>query len=162
MTTDDAPDAVPLRADPARPVVLAFVCVRNAGRSQMASAFAERERAARGLEESVDVVTGGTDPADRVHPVVVEAMREVGVDLSDREPRAVSEAELADADVVVTMGCSTLDLPGVDDRDWALPDPGERPLEEVREIREEVADRVHALFDGIEAPPDRAEDGASE
>ncbi len=116
----------------------------------MATAFAERERERRGLDE-VTLVTGGTRPADAVHDVVREAMREAGLDLSDRTPRAVSTAELAACDLVATMGCSTLDLDAsVAVRDWALADPGEQPLERVREIRDEVEERVVALFDEIE------------
>jgi arsenate reductase len=131
-------------------VRVAFVCVRNAGRSQMATAFAERERERRGLDE-VRLVTGGTRPADAVHDVVREAMREAGLDLSDRTPRAVSTAELEACDLVATMGCSTLDLDAsVAVRDWALADPGEQPLDRVREIRDEVEERVVALFDEIE------------
>lgn len=136
-----------------RPTVttrLAFVCVRNAGRSQMATAFAERERERRDVD--VEIVTGGTRPADAVHGVVVEAMREAGLDLSDRTPRAVSTAELEACDVVATMGCSTLELDAdsVEVRDWALSDPGERPLEQVRGIRDAVESRVVALFDEVE------------
>jgi len=129
---------------------VAFVCVRNAGRSQMATAFAERERERRGLGE-VEIVTGGTRPADAVHGVVREAMREVGIDLSGRTPRETTTAELETCDLVATMGCSTLDLDaGVAVRDWALDDPGEQPLERVREIRDEVEERVVALFDELE------------
>ncbi len=139
-------------SDPDSTVRLGFVCVRNAGRSQMATAFAERERDRRGLD-GVAIVTGGTDPADAVHPVVVTAMAEVGIDLSDRTPRAVTPEELRACDVVATMGCSTLDLGDtandVDVRDWALPDPGGAPLEDVREIRDEVETRVMALFDEL-------------
>jgi protein-tyrosine-phosphatase len=118
----------------------------------MATAFAERERAERELEGAVEIVTGGTRPGDAVHDVVVEAMREVGVDLSDRTPRAVSTAELETCDLVATMGCSTLELDAteVEVRDWALADPGEQPIERVREIRDEVETNVVALFDEIE------------
>ncbi len=131
---------------------LGFVCVRNAGRSQMAAAFAERERAERDLDEDVEIVTGGTDPADAVHAEVVEAMAEVGPDVSDRTPRAVSTVELEACDVVATMGCSTLSLDAaVDVRDWALADPGGADPETVRTIRDEVAERVGALFDEVEA-----------
>jgi protein-tyrosine-phosphatase len=137
------------------PVRVAFVCVRNAGRSQMSTAFAERERERRGLEEDVEILTGGTHPAESVHDVVVEAMREAGFDLSDRVPRAISTAELESCDYVVTMGCSTLELDAdasqVDVRDWALDDPGERDLDRVREIRDEIEARVSDLFDQIEA-----------
>jgi len=137
------------------PVRVAFLCVQNAGRSQMATAFAERERDRRGLDDHVEILTGGTDPADAVHDVVVEAMAEVDVDLSDRVPREISTAELATCDYVATMGCSTLDLDAdadaVDVRDWALPDPHGGDLERVREIRETVRERVAALFDETEA-----------
>lgn len=126
---------------------LVFMCVRNAGRSQMATAFAERERDRRGLGDRVEIVTGGTAPADSVHDVVVEALAEVGLDVSGRTPRHVSEEALAAADFVATMGCSTLELDGVDTDDWDLDDPGERPIETVREIRDEVERRVVALFD---------------
>lgn len=131
---------------------VAFVCVQNAGRSQMAAAFARRERDRREASERIEILTGGTRPAERVHGVVVEAMREAGLDLSDRTPRAVSTAELEACDVVATMGCSTLELDAdsVEVRDWALSDPGERPLEQVRGIRDAVESRVVALFDEVE------------
>ncbi|MWV65346.1 ArsC family transcriptional regulator [Halorubrum sp. JWXQ-INN 858] len=141
---------------------LTFMCVRNAGRSQMATAFAERERAARGLEDDVEIVTGGTAPAASVHDVVVEALAEVDLDVSGREPRHVSETTLAGSDFVATMGCSTLELDGVDTDDWALDDPGERPIEEVRPIRDEIESRVVALFDdrfGTHEDAEKAADG---
>lgn len=129
-------------------VTFGFVCVQNAGRSQMSAAFAERERGERGLSDSVDVLTGGTHPADEVHPEVVEAMRELGIDLSDRTPQEVSTEELNQCDVVVTMGCSTLELNAdVEVRDWALDDPHGHPVERVREIRNDIEKRVSALFD---------------
>ena len=136
--------------DTTRPAVrLAFVCVQNAGRSQMATAFAERERAARGLDW--EILTGGTLPADEVHPEVVESMRERGIDLGGRTPREVEEDELADCDYVATMGCSTLALPSeVETRDWALDDPDGRSPEEVARIRDEIEARVTALFDEAE------------
>jgi len=126
-----------------------FVCVRNAGRSQMSAAFAEGERARRGLEERVEVLSGGTHPADEVHEVVVAAMAEVDVDVSGRTPTTVSTTALESCDVVATMGCSTLELDAddVEVRDWALADPGGEPVERVREIRDEVERRVKALFD---------------
>lgn len=137
------------------PVRVAFVCVQNAGRSQMSAAFAEQERRRRGLEDDVDILTGGTRPADRVHGAVVEVMREVGVDLSDRTPREISTAELESCDYVATMGCSTLDLDTeasrVDVRDWALDDPDGADLDRVRELRDEIRDRVSDLFDELEA-----------
>jgi protein-tyrosine-phosphatase len=126
---------------------LTFMCVRNAGRSQMATAFAERERDRRGLGDRVEIVTGGTDPADDVHDVVVEALAEVDLDVGGRTPRRVSDETLAASDFVATMGCSTLELDDVDTDDWALDDPGERPIDAVREIRDETERRVVALFD---------------
>lgn len=131
---------------------VAFVCVQNAGRSQMSTAFAEQEVTARGLGDHVEVITGGTDPADHVHPEVVEIMRELDVDLSDRTPREVSTDELEACDLVVTMGCSTLDLDtDVEVRDWALTDPDGQDLDAVREIRDDIRERVGDVFDDIEA-----------
>ena len=132
---------------------LGFVCVRNAGRSQMATAFAERERDRRGLD-GVEILTGGTRPADEVHDIVVTAMDEVGFDLAGRTPREITTEELRSCEVVATMGCSTLDMEGaesaVDVRDWALDDPGEADIEAVRAIRDEVERRVVALFDEVD------------
>ena len=133
---------------------VAFVCVQNAGRSQMSTAFAERERERRGLDDDVEILTGGTHPAAHVHEVVVEAMREAGFDLSERTPREISTEELESCDDVATMGCSTLELDAdgseVDVRDWALDDPDGGDLDRVREIRDEIEGRVSALFDEIE------------
>jgi protein-tyrosine-phosphatase len=135
----------------------AFVCVRNAGRSQMSAAFAERERDRRGLEDRVEIRTGGTDPAERVHDEVVAVMAERGFDLSERTPREITLAELQSCDYVATMGCSTLEIGAVGDdvdvREWALTDPDGRDLERVREIRDDIEDRVVALFDEFSAAP---------
>ncbi|SEW20983.1 arsenate-mycothiol transferase ArsC [Halobacterium jilantaiense] len=131
---------------------LAFVCVQNAGRSQMAAVFAEREAERRGLGDRVEVLTGGTRPADSVHDAVRDAMADAGFDLSDRQPREVDRETLGNCDYVATMGCSTLDLgavAGVDVRDWALADPDGADAETVREIRDEVERRVVALFDEL-------------
>ncbi|WP_254279855.1 low molecular weight phosphatase family protein [Haloarcula marina] len=131
---------------------VAFVCVQNAGRSQMSTAFAEREVAERGLDGRVEIVTGGTDPADHVHPEVVEIMRELDIDLSDRTPHEISTAELEACDIVATMGCSTLSLDAdVEVRDWALSDPDGRDTAAVREIRDDIRERVATVFDDIEA-----------
>ncbi|MFB6151236.1 MAG: low molecular weight phosphatase family protein [Haloarculaceae archaeon] len=140
-------------ADAGGSVRVAFVCVQNAGRSQMSTAFAERERDRRGLADSVEILTGGTHPADHVHEEVVTVMEEAGFDLSDRTPREITTAELESCDFVATMGCSTLDLDaeGVDVRDWALDDPDGQDLDRVREIRDEVGERVSDLFDEVEA-----------
>jgi arsenate reductase len=132
---------------------VAFVCVQNAGRSQMARAFAERQRTARDLEADVGVLMGGTRPAEHVHEVVVEAMAEVGIDISDRTPREITVEELRDTEYVITMGCSAEDVcPATwtgDDRDWDLPDPHGKPIDEVRDIRDEIDRRVDALFEEL-------------
>ncbi len=133
-------------------ITLGFVCVQNAGRSQMATAFAEAEREKRGLEGAVEIITGGTAPADSVHGIVLEVMAETGHDLSDRIPRTVSDEELADCDIVATMGCSTLELDtDTELRDWALEDPDGADIDEARRIRDTVREHVEALFDDVEA-----------
>lgn len=133
---------------------IAFMCVQNAGRSQMSMAFAEREREQRGLEDHTIILTGGTHPADHVHDGVVEVMHEVGLDLSDRTPRKITPKELQSCEYIATMGCSTLDVGGVSEdievRDWALDDPDGEPLKRVREIRDEIERMVKTLFDEIE------------
>ncbi|SER20049.1 low molecular weight phosphatase family protein [Natrinema salaciae] len=128
---------------------LGFVCVQNAGRSQMSAAFAERERDRRAFGDSVEIITGGTHPAEDVHEEVVTVMNELDIDLSDRTPRTVSTDELESCDVVATMGCSTLELDAddVDIRDWALDDPHGQDLDTVRDIRDDIERRVTALFD---------------
>ena len=139
-------------SDPTR---IAFMCVQNAGRSQMSTAFAEREREQRGLTDRSEILTGGTHPVDHVHEEVVKVMDEKGFDLSDQTPRAISIEELRSCDYVATMGCSTLDVgevgENVDVRDWALNDPDGEDLEQVRDIRDEIEQRVKDLFDEIEA-----------
>ena len=124
-----------------RPVVL-FVCVHNAGRSQMAAAFLEQLAGDR-----VEVRSAGSLPADALNPVAVEAMAEVGIDIAGRAPRLLEESDARRADVVVTMGCGDACpvFPGKRYLDWDLDDPAGRPLEEVRRIREDVRVRVELL-----------------
>lgn len=133
------------------PIRVAFMCVQNAGRSQMSAAFARRERESRGLEDRVEILTGGTHPADHVHEEVVEAMAEVGIDLSTQTPREITLEGLQSCDYVATMGCSTLDVGNVGDdvdvRDWALEDPDGKDTDRVQEIRDEIEGLVVALFD---------------
>jgi arsenate reductase len=119
-----------------------FVCLHNAGRSQMSEALFAR--AAAGRHESR---SAGTTPAERVHQEVAEAMRELGVDLAGRTPHRLERADAEWADVVVTMGCGDACpyIPGKRYLDWELPDPRGRPLEEVRAIRDEIARRVAGL-----------------
>ncbi len=119
-----------------------FVCLHNAGRSQMSRALFERVAGGRHEAESA-----GTEPAERVHPEVAEVMREVGVDLDGRTPQKLTQ-ELAEwADVVVTMGCGDACpyIPGKRYVDWELPDPKGLPLDEVRALRDEIAQRTEAL-----------------
>ena len=129
------------------PVVL-FVCVRNAGRSQMAAALMEDLAGDR-----VRVRSAGTQPAEEVHPAVVEAMRQVGIDLAERKPTRLLEESVREADVVVTMGCGDECpyVPGKRYEDWDLPDPAGRPPEEVRAIRDEIRRRVEALLERLDA-----------
>ncbi|HEX4463205.1 MAG TPA: heat-shock protein HtpX [Solirubrobacterales bacterium] len=119
-----------------------FVCLHNAGRSQISEALFTR--AAAGHHEAR---SAGTEPGERVHPEVVEAMAELGIDLADRVPRKLSAADAVWADVVVTMGCGDKCpyVPGVRYLDWELEDPKGRPLEEVRRTREEIERRVTEL-----------------
>jgi arsenate reductase len=135
------------------PIQIAFVCVQNAGRSQMAYAFAQRELTARGLEGDFHLVSGGTQPAEHVHPEVVDAMGDVGIDISNRSPREVSVEELQQCDYVITMGCSAADVCPAgwagESRDWNLTDPDGRPPEEVAEIRDEIERNVGALLDEL-------------
>jgi len=133
-------------------VTLGFICVQNAGRSQMSTAFAELERDRRGLEDSVEIITGGTHPADSVHDEVVTVMQDHDIDLSDRTPREVSTDELESCDVVATMGCSTLELDAddVEVRDWALEDPDGQGLDQVRAIRDDIEQRVTNLFNDVD------------
>ena len=132
---------------------IAFVCVRNAGRSQMATAFAERERERRSGGDMVGIVSGGTRPADSVHPVVITAMRERDIDIGDRSPRSISPEELQAVELVITMGCSASDVCPAgwhgETRDWDLTDPKGRSIETVRGIRDEVEQNVMALFDEL-------------
>jgi arsenate reductase (thioredoxin) len=119
-----------------------FVCLHNAGRSQMSAALFER--AARGQHEAD---SAGTTPAERVHPEVVEAMHELGIDLSKKQPQKLTDQVAERADVVVTMGCGDACpyIPGKRYIDWDLPDPKGRPIEEVRALRDDIARRVEDL-----------------
>jgi arsenate reductase (thioredoxin) len=119
-----------------------FVCLHNAGRSQMSRALLER--AAPGRHRAL---SAGTTPAERVHPEVVEVMRELGIDLEGRKPQLLTRELAEQADVVVTMGCGDACpvVPGVRYVDWDLPDPKGRPLDEVRALRDEIERRVDAL-----------------
>jgi arsenate reductase len=119
-----------------------FVCLQNAGRSQMSEALFERAAAGRHAARSA-----GTTPAERVHPEVVEVMAEIGIDLAGRVPHGLTEEDARWADVVVTMGCGD-ECPYIPGRryvDWDLSDPAGRPVDEVRAIRDEIDRRVREL-----------------
>jgi arsenate reductase (thioredoxin) len=135
------------RGDPDVPEVL-FVCVHNAGRSQVAAALLERHAAGR-----VRVRSAGSEPADRLHPAVVEAMAEVGIDLSTERPKRLEDEAVRAADVVITMGCGDACpvFPGIRYEDWELPDPSGRARGGVRPIRDEIDRRVRALLDELTA-----------
>ncbi len=139
-----------------------FVCLHNAGRSQMSQALLERAAAGRHTAASA-----GTTPADRVHPEVVDVMRELGVDLADRAPQLLTRELAEHADVAVTMGCGDRCpyIPGKRYLDWDLPDPKGQSITDVRATRDEIARRVDQLvgeLDDMSSTPqgrlDRIED----
>ena len=125
-----------------------FVCLHNAGRSPMSAALFERAAAGRHR-----ALSAGTTPAERVHPQVVEVMDEAGIDLSGRTPRRLTRELAEQADVVITMGCGDECpyIPGKRYIDWDLPDPKGRPVDEVRELRDEIQRRVGGLVRELDA-----------
>jgi arsenate reductase (thioredoxin) len=133
-----------------------FVCVHNAGRSQMAAGLLDQLAAGR-----VQVRTAGSEPADRINPAVVEAMAEVGVDLSKELPKPLSDGAVRAADAVITMGCGDACpiYPGKRYEDWELEDPDGKDLATVRRIRDEIAERVGALVG--ELAPEQGDGAAS-
>jgi arsenate reductase (thioredoxin) len=124
-------------------ITVVFACVHNAGRSQMAAAFfndlADPAKAR--------AVSAGTQPVDRVNPVVVEAMREAGIDVSGATPQRLTPTMAVDASLLITMGCGDECpyVPGLQREDWPLDDPAGQPLERVRAIRDDIRRRVHML-----------------
>jgi arsenate reductase (thioredoxin) len=126
-----------------------FVCVHNAGRSQMAAALLEHY-----AEGRVGVRSAGSAPAEEIHPAVIEAMTEVGLDISKECPKPLTAEAVRAADAVVTMGCGDACpvFPGKRYLDWNLPDPGGRSVEEIRPIRDEIDRRVRQLLDELLAP----------
>ncbi len=122
-----------------------FVCVENAGRSQMAEAFAKKYGA-----DNVSVSSAGNKPADKVTPIVVEVMKEKGIDISTNKPMEITAKMAMDADLIVTMGCSAQGIcPGPFFKptvDWALEDPKGKSIDKVREIRDEIERRVKELI----------------
>ena len=120
-----------------------FVCVHNAGRSQMAASLL-----AMRSEGRVHVRSAGSDPADQLNPAVVAAMEEIGVDMSEEFPKPLTDEVVRAADVVITMGCGDVCpiFPGKSYEDWELDDPAGRPIEQVRRIRDEIDQRVQTLI----------------
>jgi len=120
-----------------------FVCVHNAGRSQMAAALLDHHAQGR-----VQVRSAGSEPADRINPVVVEAMAELGLDVSKEFPKPLTTQGVQAADVVITMGCGDACpiFPGKRYEDWALDDPAGQGIDEVRRIRDDIAGRVRRLL----------------
>ena len=132
------------------PTVL-FLCVHNAGRSQMAAGWLRHLAGDR-----VTVLSGGSTPAAQVNPVAVAAMDEVGIDIASQQPQRWTDQTLEAADVVVTMGCGDTCpvIPGRRYLDWELPDPAGRPIEQVRPIRDEIRRHVRALMSDLGVPVD--------
>ncbi len=120
-----------------------FLCIHNAGRSQMAAGFARELSQGR-----VDIFSGGSEPADQVNPVAVEVMNELGINISGYQPQRFTVDLLAQVDVVVTMGCGDTCpfIPGKTYIDWPLDDPKGKPIEDVRRIRDEIKTRVETLL----------------
>jgi len=132
-----------------KPEVL-FVCVHNAGRSQMAAALLERHAAGK-----VMVRSAGSTPADEINPAVVRAMAEIGIDLAEAVPKPLTTQAVEGSDVVVTMGCGDACpvFPGKRYVDWELDDPAGRSVDEVRAIRDEIDTRVKSLVNELLTPP---------
>src|SRR5215207_6647380 len=125
-----------------------FVCVHNAGRSQMAAALLERH-----AEGRVQVTSAGSEPADRLNPAVIEAMKEAGIDISAERPKKLEDGMVRESDVVITMGCGDACpiYPGKRYEDWDLEDPSGKDLETVRGIRDEISARIDALISELSA-----------
>ncbi|MEU4291125.1 arsenate reductase ArsC [Kribbella sp. NPDC026596] len=124
-----------------KPTVL-FVCVHNAGRSQMAAGWLRHLAG-----DTVEVRSAGSEPADQINPIAVEAMREVGIDITGATPQLLATETVKDSDVVITMGCGDACpiFPGKRYEDWELTDPAGQPLEVVREVRDDIRARVEKL-----------------
>jgi protein-tyrosine-phosphatase len=130
-----------------RPTVL-FVCVHNAGRSQMAAGYLQHLAGDR-----VEVLSAGSQPGDRINPVAVEAMAEAGVDIASAQPKVLTDDAVRESDVVITMGCGDACpfYPGKRYEDWQLDDPAGQGIEAVRPIRDEIRRRVERLVAELDA-----------
>ena len=134
-----------------KPTVL-FVCVHNAGRSQMAAGYLQHLADGR-----VEVLSAGSEPADQINPVAVEAMREEGIDITASQPKVLTTEAVQQSDVVITMGCGDACpfFPGKRYEDWKLEDPAGQGIESVRLIRDEIKQRVEALVSELVGAADR-------
>ena len=129
-----------------QPTVL-FVCVHNAGRSQMAAGFLSALSGG-----AVDVRSAGSEPADQINPVAVAAMAEVGIDITSEQPKVLTDEAVQDSDVVITMGCGDACpfYPGKRYEDWELEDPAGKDIETVRRVRDEIKSRIEQLLESLE------------
>ena len=129
-----------------------FVCTHNAGRSQMAAALLDHQAAGR-----VRVASAGSQPADQLNPAVVQAMAEIGLDISREHPKPLIGDKVKAADVVITMGCGDACpiYPGKRYEDWDLPDPAGLPIDAVRPIRDAIRDRVQVLLADLDPAAER-------
>ena len=134
---------------PDRPTVL-FVCVHNAGRSQMAAGYLQHLAG-----DKVTVLSAGSEPKDQINPIAIEAMAEEGIDIAHNVPKVLTTESVAESDVVITMGCGDVCpiYPGKRYEDWALDDPAGQGIESVRVIRDEIRGRVEALVSEIAPAP---------
>lgn len=135
-------EQTPTEQTPTKPRVL-FVCVHNAGRSQMAAGFMTHLGQGR-----VEVLSAGSAPKDSINPIAVEAMAEVGIDISKNSPKVLTNGAVEQSDAVITMGCGDVCpfYPGKRYEDWVLDDPAGQGIESVRVIRDEIKARVEALL----------------
>ncbi|RLT38522.1 MAG: arsenate reductase ArsC [Chloroflexi bacterium] len=131
------------------PTTILFACIHNAGRSQMGAGFASHLGG-----KYVRVMSGGSEPGAAINPVVVEAMRERGIDVAGEQPKAFDDAMVESADIVVTMGCGDACpfFPGTRYFDWPLDDPAGQPVEVVRRVRDEIESLVRSLLAEIGVP----------
>jgi arsenate reductase len=127
-------------------ITVLFVCVHNAGRSQMAAGFMEELSHGR-----VDVLSAGSEPRDQINPVAVEAMAEEGIDIAGNTPKLLTVDAVKESDVVITMGCGDTCpiFPGKRYEDWELEDPAGKDIEVVRRVRDDIKDRVQNLLDEL-------------
>ena len=131
-----------------KPVVL-FVCVHNAGRSQMAAGYMRELSGGR-----IEVRSGGSEPGDQINPIAVQAMAEEGIDISREVPQLMTTEQVRESDVVITMGCGDVCpiFPGKRYEDWELTDPAGKGIDEVRPIRDDIKRRVEALLAELQLP----------